>query len=140
MKKIFSIIVVVCMGMMLYAGPPHHHHHGHHVPPPPSYRVNNGVRLAADIVGLVGAGLSVLRPPVVYTPGYGYYNYNVAPVIAPPCAEPAPPAYAVPQVIPPPAYQVVTYPAVVPAPRVVPGYGYYPRRYWSPTYGRWFVY
>lgn len=139
MKKIFSIIVIVCMGMMLYAGP-HHHHHGHHGSPPPPCRVNSGVRLAADIVGLVGAGLSVLRPPVVYTPGYGYYNYNVAPVIAPPCVAPAPPAYAVPQVIPPPAYQVVTYPAVVPAPRVVPGYGYCPRRYWSPTYGRWFVY
>lgn len=37
-----------------------HHHRHHHDAPPPRY---NGVRLAADIVGLVGTSLNILNPP-----------------------------------------------------------------------------
>lgn len=114
MKKIFSVIIVGCIAVMLNAGP---HHHG----PPP--RPNNGIRLATDIIGLVGLGLDVLRPPVYCTPGY------CAPAVVP-----APPAYAVPQVIPPrPIYPYATPNIVVapvtnvyPAPAVAPPVVYTP--------------
>ena len=133
MKKIFSVIIVGCIAVILNAGP---HHHG----PPPS-RPNNGIRLASDIIGLVGMGLDVLRPPVYCAPA----------------VVPVPPAYAVPQVIPPrpiypyPAPNIVvapvtnvypagaavapapvyyTPPAVAPAPVVYPQPGYvYPGYY-----------
>lgn len=56
-KTVLTVAVIItCTGVM--AGPRHHHHHKH----------NNGVRLATDIVNLVGAGLNILAPrPVVVT-------------------------------------------------------------------------
>ena len=59
--KILTACVVVLTATVAFAGPPHeapHHDRG-----------NSGVRLAADIVGLVGASLDILAPrPVVVTP------------------------------------------------------------------------
>lgn len=58
-KTVLTVAVIAaCAGVM--AGPHHHHHHHH--------KHNDGVRLATDIVNLVGAGLNVLAPrPVVVT-------------------------------------------------------------------------
>ena len=97
MKKILALIFVGMFSINLMAGP----HGGHHGPPPP--RQNNGIRLAADIIGLAGMALDVVRPPVVYGGGY-----------CPAAVVPAPPAYAVPQVIPP---RPPVYP--YPAPNIV---------------------
>ncbi len=75
MKKFFVILLTVLVSIAVLAGPPPHHHHhggpgwGRGYGPPPRYwgygygYRNDGVRLAADIVGLVGAGLYVLNPP-----------------------------------------------------------------------------
>ena len=70
MKKHLLAVIAVGMGMTLLGGPPpgprtnyrrnapppppprHHHHHGG----------SDGVRLAADIVGLVGASVNLLAP------------------------------------------------------------------------------
>ena len=87
MKKIVVFFVVMVMACTVMAGPP-------------CRGGNSGVRLAADIIGLVGMGLDVLRPPVVVAPA-------AAPVYGPP-------AYAVPQVIPP--APVYTAPPIVVAP------------------------
>ena len=53
-KALLACGIVLC-GVSVFAG---HHDHGG----PPS-----GVRLASDIVGLVGRSLDILRGPVVYT-------------------------------------------------------------------------
>lgn len=60
--KILTVAAfAIFAGTAAYAGP--HHGHGHH------HDKNNGVRLATDIVRLVGASLDVVRPrPVVVTP------------------------------------------------------------------------
>lgn len=115
MKKLFVIIMTAMVGITLMAGPRdhnrhgrHHDHHHHH---------NNGVRLAADIVGLVGAGLNILRPAntvVVQQPAV------VAPV-APTVVYPAPP----------PVYQRPVYVQPIPRPIVSPVYD---ERYVFPTY------
>lgn len=63
--------------MSIFAGP-HHHHGGHrgpgYLPPPPEryyggcYYKSDEIRLAADIVSLVRAGLSIFNPrPVIVT-------------------------------------------------------------------------
>jgi len=84
--KKFTLALVVVGGCTLPVMAGHGHHH----------KENDGVRLAAEIIGLVGA---VLNPqPVVVTP---------APVVV---APPPPPPVVVPA--PPP-------PVVVPAPPVV---------------------
>ena len=105
MKKIIVFFSVMVMACTVMAGPRCYR------------RGNSGVNLAADIIGLVGMGLDVLRPPVVVAPA-------AAPVYGPP-------AYAVPQVIPPtpvytappivvaPVTNVYPYPAA-PAPMVYP--------------------
>ena len=80
MKKFLIMLFVVLSMGTAFAGPNHHHggHRGPGCPPPPPrycgryyggyYYRNDGVRLAADIVGLVGAGLSILNPrPVIVT-------------------------------------------------------------------------
>ena len=56
--KAILACAVVLTGVSVFAGP---HDGGHHGCPPSS-----GVRLAADIVGLVGESLNILRGPVVY--------------------------------------------------------------------------
>ena len=73
MKKQLIVLVAITAGALM-AGP--HHHAPHHG--------NNGVRLAADIVNLVGAGLRIINPPpvvvattqTVAVPAYGYTVYN----------------------------------------------------------------
>lgn len=80
MKK-FLIAVVGCAAFAVMAGP-HGCHHG-----------NDGVRLAADIVDLVGASLNILAPqtvittPVVTTPVVA--APVVTPVVAPVVVRPA---------------------------------------------------
>ena len=86
---------------LAFAGPPprhpecgpHHYHHHHH----PGYRGSDGVRMAADIVGLVGASLNILRGPAVIQPVY------TVPVVQPVVQ----PVYTVPVVQP--AYPVRRY-------------------------------
>lgn len=83
MKKSFLILFVCFSALSIFAGsPPRHHGHGrpdgrYWGPPPPGYYYrggyyyrNDSVRLAADIVGLVGTSLNILNPPrpVVVTP------------------------------------------------------------------------
>lgn len=79
MKKFLIVLFIVSSMVTTFAGPSHHHHGGYRgpgcpPPPPPGryyggcYYRNDGVRLAADIVSLVGAGLSILNPrPVIVT-------------------------------------------------------------------------
>lgn len=71
MKKAVIVLVAITAGTLM-AGPHHAHHHG-----------NNGVRLATDIVNLVGAGLRIINPrpvvvaaPTVAIPAYGYTVWN----------------------------------------------------------------
>ena len=85
MKKILIVLLFTFTIISIFAGqPPHRGHcpgrgygppHRYYYRPRPYYRCgyyyrNDGVRLAADIVGLVGAGLYILNPsrPVVITP------------------------------------------------------------------------
>ena len=94
----------------VFAGPPHHPH---------GYRGSSGVRLAADIIGLVGLGLDILRPPVV----------PVVPAVVAPAPQPVygPPAYAVPRVIPAaPVYPVAPQIVVAPVTNVYPCGAYAP--------------
>ena len=76
--------LAICTGTAAYAGPHHHHHGG-----------SDGVRLATDIVRLVGASLNLVAPPPV--------------VVAPPppvvVAPPPPPVHS------PPAPRGPTVPA-----------------------------
>ena len=118
MKKMLFIIMAMIMSVgVVFAGP-----HGgrggrgcgprHGCPPPPRYYYggcgNSGVRLAADIVGLVGAGLNILAPRtvVVNSPAPAY----VAPT---PVVYPTP-TYVAPQ----PVYTAPAY--VAPQPVYVP--------------------
>ena len=69
MKKILIVALVMSIFIPVYARPHGGDRYGYRPgPPPPPRRYyhcgpNNGVRLAADIVGLVGASLWVLNPP-----------------------------------------------------------------------------
>lgn len=69
MKKILIVALVMSIFIPIYARPHRGDRYGCRPwPPPPPGRYyhcgpNNGVRLAADIVGLVGASLWVLNPP-----------------------------------------------------------------------------
>lgn len=116
MKKTLFIIMTMIMSVgVVFAGP----HGGRGCgprhgcpPPPPRYYYggcgNSGVRLAADIVGLVGAGLNILAPRTVVvnspTPAY----IAPAPVVYPT------PTYVAPQ----PVYTAPAY--VAPQPVYVP--------------------
>ena len=82
---------------------------------------SSGVRLAADIVGLVGTSLNVLSPRTVVVeeiPAAPAYAVPVVPAVpayaAPAYAVPAAPVYAAP------TYAVPTVPAHVPYRRVLP--------------------
>ena len=76
MKKQLIVLVAITAGALM-AAPHHAPHHG-----------NDGVRLAADIVRLVGTGLQIINPqPVVVAPtqtvavpAYGYTIYHGATV------------------------------------------------------------
>ena len=121
-KKIIALsgCLIVLAGTALYAGPPHHRHHRDK---------GEGVRLATDIVNLVGASLNVLTggPTVVVTP--------------PPPPPPAPVVVAPPPP-PPPAPVVVAPPPPPPPPPppvVVPTYSYgWYNGYWVPCYNGWY--
>ena len=89
LKTVLAVAVIAtCAGVM--AGPHHHHHH----------KPNNGVRLATDIVNLVGASLNLAAPrpavvtiPAVVTPAIiGTTAHIVAPQVyhAPPPPPPPP--------------------------------------------------
>ncbi len=80
-----------------YAG-----HHGH----------NDGLALAAGIVGLTAATVSLLNPPIVVTPVTQTAIVTSTPVVA----SPAPVVYSAPAVAPAPV--VYSAPAVAPAPVV----------------------
>lgn len=116
-KLIIALVVVTCVTSVYARG---HHHHG-----------NDGVRLAADIVNLVGYGINgILRPlfaptTVVTTPAI-----STTPVVV----SPAPAVVRGPVVVQPtPVVQptVVQYPT--PVVQVSPNY-YYPPVYYQ--YGR----
>jgi hypothetical protein len=93
-KKLFVFFMIVGMTIPVFAHG-HHHHHG-----------SDGVRLATDIVNLVGASLNIIIPrPVVVAP---------APVVQPTVVVPPPVSYV-------PVAPVYTYP-VVPAPLPRPIY------------------
>jgi len=144
MKKFLAIMFGVMFAVGVVAAPPRHGGHGGHggrgncgprwrpcpPPPPPHHHHhgggNSGVRLATDIVNLVGAGLNVLRPPttIVTTPGGVITTTYPGTVVTP-----APTvqtvivgydAYGRPiysqQVVPAP---VVTTPVVTPQPTVI---------------------
>ena len=83
MKKALIVLLITMSVSSVLAHPPHRGHcPGRGYGPPPRYYYrpgpyyrggyyrNDGVKLAADIVGLVGAGLYILNPPrpVVITP------------------------------------------------------------------------
>ena len=100
-KTVLTVAVIItCAGAM--AGPHHHHHHHKH---------NDGIRLATDIVNLVGAGLNVLAPrPVVVTApavvapriiGTTTHIVTPAPVVY---TTPAPVYYTTPPPPPPPRH------------------------------------
>lgn len=121
MKKILIIFVLSAMLVPLYGGP--HGGRGYCGPPPRHYchGPNNGVRLAADIVGLVGAGLNILAPRTVVvqpTPVYGYSPAYVAPAPTVVYPRPCVPVYMrpIPQPIVSPVYDsryvFPTYPTV----------------------------
>lgn len=80
--KILAVCAVLLTASVAFAGPPPCHHD----------RGNSGVRLAADIVGLVGASLDILSPrpvivtqpavtEVVYTPATQVIYTTPAPVV-----------------------------------------------------------
>jgi hypothetical protein len=80
--KILTVCAVLLTASVAFAGPPPCHHD----------RGNSGVRLAADIVGLVGASLDILSPrpvivtqpavtEVVYTPATQVIYTTPAPVV-----------------------------------------------------------
>ena len=92
-----------------YAG-----HHGH----------NDGLALAAGIVGLTAATVSLLNPPIVVTPVTQTAIVTSTPVVA----SPAPVVYSAPAVAPAPVVYTVPVPVMVaPVPMVYPG-----PRYWGP--------
>lgn len=81
MKKKLLVIMAIGLGMALLGGPPpdrkprsDHRRRDHRPPPPPHHHHHHGgsdgVRLAADIVGLVGASVNLLapRPAAVVVP------------------------------------------------------------------------
>lgn len=128
MKTTKLLIFLATMSLFAgqaFAGPPPHggHHHHHH-----GYSGSSGVRLAADIVGLVGVSLDILRgPTVVYTAPA--VQPVVQPVYTTPVVQPVytTPVYTVPAVRPV-YYTTPVY--TVPAPRPV----YYRRPYCRPYY------
>ncbi|MCI7642955.1 MAG: hypothetical protein MST10_01150 [Lentisphaeria bacterium] len=105
-----------------YAG-----HHGH----------NDGLALAAGIVGLTAATVSLLNPPIVVTPVTQTAIVTSTPVVASPApvvysapaVAPTPVVYSAPVVVtPPPVVYTVPVPVMVaPVPMVYPG-----PRYWGP--------
>lgn len=112
MKTVKLMIFLAAMsifGGLAFAGPPprhpdggHYHHHHHDRC---GYRGSDGVRLAADIVGLVGASLNILRGPTVVQPVY------TAPVYTAPAVQPV---YTAPVVHPVYTTPVYTVPAARP--------------------------
>ena len=97
-KILAAAALAIFTGTAVYAGPYHHHHCG-----------NDGVRLATDIVRLVGASLNLVAPPppVVIAPPPPIVVTPPAPVILPsPVILPPP----VPVILPPPEPVVVAPP------------------------------
>lgn len=100
--KIKTLLVLFgCLGVFA-AAEARHHHHG-----------SRGVRLATDIVNLVGASLNLINPrPVVVAPAPAPVVVTPAPVVV---APPPPPVVVTPAPVvvappPPPRPVIVTPP------------------------------
>lgn len=114
MKKImFVFAAMVCIVTTACAGPP-----------------GEGIRLATDIVNLVGAGVNIFRPyPVVVAPA----PVVAAPIVATPAVVPAPVVAPAPVVVAQPPQVVVTsgygygYPGYYNPPPPPPPRGFAPR-------------
>ena len=118
MKTAKLMIFLAAMSIfsgLAFAGPPPRHPdggpHRHHYHDRCGYRGSDGVRLAADIVGLVGVSLDILRGPAVTV--QPVYN---APVYTVPAVQPVytTPVYTTPVVQPVYTTPVYTVPAARP--------------------------
>lgn len=100
---ILGLSLVSCTSLL--AGPPRGGGHGGGRYDGRDWRRNDGVRLATDIVNLVGASINILRPqPTIVVPAqqFGNPGYYVQP--APPVIVQQPYVAPTPVVISPPVY------------------------------------
>ena len=121
-KILAAAALAIFTGTAIYAGPHHPHHGG-----------NDGVRLATDIVRLVGASLNLVAPPppiVVAPPPPPVVLPPPLPVVLPPPFILPPP----PVILPPPPPVEVTPPPPPPQPRRI--YRGAPQPHYCPPRGQ----